>query len=733
MKTTNTSVALLVITITAIMTGSTTSSLFALPLAESSSFVGAWPYGPARAVAIDPDRNLAFFGSGGAVVLADITDPADIVRLPVDLETNGVVENLFFDEPNQRIYVATGKGGFEIWDVSFPSAPERLSVNKVFYFSVEAPVHAVVVLGDFAYVAADFGLVHWFDVADPTNPVDLGFNGQGGAPSRDLFLADGSLYVAGSDFIRFAIQADGSLFAMGVDINLGLTGTDVFVLDNRAYVITNGNLVILNLDSIFLPIIGSYAFANAADVVVSGTNAFIADLTGGLRVLDISDPASLMEIGFDDAVGLLDVHFFAGNIYASGTGRFHVIDVFVPSQPTGLSSIETPGIAYDVEVVGDYAYVADGFAGLVTIDISDPSSPVQVNITGGDYAALDLSLAGGYAYLAAQFGGLRIFDLSDPAGAVEVGFHSTPYYARGVFCDGSYAYVADLTAGLRIFDISTAAVPVEVGSAALPDYSNHVDIQGDFAYIANGDAGLQIVDISDRTQPVVVGQLGSPNYVGDVCVRGDTAYLAAFGAGLRIVDVSNPELPALLGVFDPTGIFANAVVVTGGKAFVTDQGEGVYVVDVSNSSHPVQVDMFETPGSAFGVFTSQGLLHVADGIAGIRVHQAAGSTSAVNPPVNPGLAGNLVVAGSPNPFTFRTSLQFKVPADLKVRPLVTLGIYNLRGARVRSLINTDRGSGVHHVDWDGCDDFGRPVPSGVYFAHLRVGTERGLGKIVVTR
>jgi len=67
--------------------------------------------------------------------------------------------------------------------------------------------------------------------------------------------------------------------------------------------------------------------------------------------------------------------------------------------------------AKDVQIVGNYAYVADG-SGLQIIDISNPAAPTLVDnyITG--YAE-GVEIVGNYAYVATGEGGLQIIDVSD--------------------------------------------------------------------------------------------------------------------------------------------------------------------------------------------------------------------------------------------------------------------------------------------------------------------------------
>ncbi|MCB0270602.1 MAG: multicopper oxidase domain-containing protein [Calditrichaeota bacterium] len=72
----------------------------------------------------------------------------------------------------------------------------------------------------------------------------------------------------------------------------------------------------------------------------------------------------------------------------------------------------------------------------------------------------------------------------------------------------------------------------------------------------------------------------------------------------------------------------------------------------------------------------------------------------------------------PNPFNPETTIQFGLPADNKV----TLAVYNLSGQLVRNLINNDVPAGQHQVVWDGTNEIGDKVASGIYIYRLKAGT-----------
>ena len=83
----------------------------------------------------------------------------------------------------------------------------------------------------------------------------------------------------------------------------------------------------------------------------------------------------------------------------------------------------------------------------------------------------------------------------------------------------------------------------------------------------------------------------------------------------------------------------------------------------------------------------------------------------------------------PNPFNASTSISFKLNHDLNV----ILKIMNLQGATVTTLVEENLTVGDHHVTWNGTDDSGRPVASGIYLIHIIAGNQKNTRKIIFTK
>jgi len=68
----------------------------------------------------------------------------------------------------------------------------------------------------------------------------------------------------------------------------------------------------------------------------------------------------------------------------------------------------------------------------------------------------------------------------------------------------------------------------------------------------------------------------------------------------------------------------------------------------------------------------------------------------------------------PNPFNPQTTIDFRLPATQPI----TLAVYNVIGQKVRTLVEANLPAGEHSVVWDGRDQGGKMVASGVYFYRL---------------
>ena len=83
----------------------------------------------------------------------------------------------------------------------------------------------------------------------------------------------------------------------------------------------------------------------------------------------------------------------------------------------------------------------------------------------------------------------------------------------------------------------------------------------------------------------------------------------------------------------------------------------------------------------------------------------------------------------PNPFNIETAIRYR----LRSNGQVTLSIYNLLGQKVKTLVNEKQAAGSYVAKWDGKDENGTVVPSGVYLYVLKAGNFTSYKKMVLMK
>ena len=334
------------------------------------------------------------------------------------------------------------------------------------------------------------------------------------------------------------------------------------------------------------------------DVAIGGKFAYVAAGGGGLRVVDISDPAHPNEVGHWTSPGYAEGVAVAGGVVylADGPYGLRVIDVRNPAQPIEVGSAYPMNYAFKVAVNGHYAYVAAAGAGLLIADVTDPAHPVEVGSLDTPGYAYGIGVGGNTVYVADGWEGVRIVNVSDPVHPSEIGFYKTPGWAFGVAISGNLAYVADAFKGLRVLDVSIGSRPKELGSSeAEGGHAGAVVVQANTAYIADRNWGLRIVDVSKTDQCRQIGTYHPLSDAWAVDVAGRYAYVGAGYLGLWIIDISDPSHPVQAGVYDADGNVVG-VVVSGKYAYLAvgggRPGAGLHIVDVSTPALPAKVGFF---------------------------------------------------------------------------------------------------------------------------------------------
>jgi flagellar hook assembly protein FlgD len=87
----------------------------------------------------------------------------------------------------------------------------------------------------------------------------------------------------------------------------------------------------------------------------------------------------------------------------------------------------------------------------------------------------------------------------------------------------------------------------------------------------------------------------------------------------------------------------------------------------------------------------------------------------------------------PNPFNPVTNIQFDIPAHENGGIQVQLNIYNVVGQLIRTLVDETKFPGQYIAQWDGRNETGEKVPSGVYFYTLTANKFKETRKMILLK
>lgn len=304
----------------------------------------------------------------------------------------------------------------------------------------------------------------------------------------------------------------------------------------------------------------------------------------------------------------------------------------------------------------------------------------------------------------------------------------------------------------------TAGVTIVAGSSAYPDlpaggngqnttdFQMHLDSSFQCGDPIDLSLALSYSDGSPHTIPLaydtvsgqVVGadQSISPNLaIPDNNATGVTSTMVVSGTGATVTANFNVDV-------NITHTYIGDLVVT----LTSPAGTNVILHNRTGSSADNIVGNYPgtlTPAQPLSALIGQALdgswkLKIQD-LASIDVgtlntwgiHDISGyeCDTAVDAPVLSGVPSSFALhASRPNPFSESTTIRFAVPgqgAD------VHLSVYDIAGRKVRTLRNGFTAAGEQSVTWDGADDSGRHVGSGIYFYRLDSASFTATRKLVL--
>ncbi len=721
------------------------------------SNIGSWPVGDMLGVEVKGD--LLFYGDGGMLRIADLANPADPKEVG-KIATLGKIRRIMVE--NGKAYVSyAAEKGFQIFDISKPSNPEKLG-----HYYQEVP--ATYSLSGERLIAGTGGYINMFDLSDPKNPKSV--------DSED-FVTVGDAVASEGDYA----------YVTGVTPNL----PD----ENKPPLITldiSNPADIKRLDTLSVP-----TKESIVEINVDGNHLYLLDKQGKVISYDRTTPAKPKvqdSVEFksypNDAVSVMEIE--GDSLYVN----LHSVKVGIinKSSPSELEIKGEPRMDIvtpygEIDVYKNNVLVGVGVHGLYTYDISTSESDLPYVNHVASPTLMDLETRGS-ALLASSYGlngtapSLYILDISDPTDprltnslsiggedgvgdlervgdwiyflnrdsyqidAMEVSSPDQVVHHQNVIGNGQlktsfndYLVTWDRSSdgeGLQIWDASSPGQPTRAGKMSIQNPEKTIT-DGDslYVYLNNYDhntdereKGIRIYDISDVSTPEQVGfvDMFDRDFFGWQ-IADDYLYFIPDGRdSLRIYDITNPDTLKQRGRLQLPGSEIENVKLIGKTLYIpvdtpydawlgygdrspypsVDILSGLWEINVSDSQNPYVQGIYGHFDSVREPYINENFM-VLRNLYGISTTEPTDRAVSISPKKDRPKQVNLET-NFPNPFNPSTNIRFSLPKASNVQ----LTVHNIIGQKVTTLVNQKMTAGSHSETFDASG-----LPSGVYIYQLK--------------
>lgn len=744
-------------------------SFYTIDISDPSlpSLVGSYStINIATTAVVDGEYAYVACGSGGGLKVVDVADAFRPVRIGGFDTAPNVVKSVVVKGDYAYITESGASRAFRVLDARYPDGFSELGSYSINGIDVD-------VSGDYAFVVAGWEGLDVIDVSSPSTPVLHGsYSTTGSAQGVEV---TGDLAYVAQGYSGLAV-IDVTDPASPTELGSYVTSSSSTALDvkgNVAYLcVGQHGLAIVDVTASSSPVLlGSYdTDGDAEDVVVAGDYAFVADRYEGMAIIDVSDPTSPAQVAKVITDWNAMAVAVAGNYAFVGDGSaVRRLDIEDPTSPQTIEKSEVGGDVYGLWVEGDILFAgASGKLASMRIfsqhftkfntarslpinDTADKVVRVRLAPTQIDSVQWEVSTDGGGHFGVVEPG---MWEQVRYAGSSLI-WRST-HYPRMNANPKCSQLVADWLFDHAMID-SISDVAGDNGG-----WLNLRIVRSGYDFAGTDGGPIEEYVVWRRYQDVGTGVVPAPAHTGPQSVD--------LPPGLwEPVDTFTAAQQHFYSVTVPTGVDEgepgaepSVFVVSAhrGSSSFTSAPDSGYSLDNTPPSLPTGIivdyyygsgntltwdpcpdsdfhyfwvyrgsteDFYPWPENRVGNTT---MTHFFDPRAGgpfvyykVSAVDRSGNEGPVGSPdvLNGAGPGGVpkrfaLYPAAPNPFNPGTWIRYDVPAG---GGAMSIKVYNVAGRLVRTLVDGTETAARHRVEWDGRDDRGSRVASGVYLCRMK--------------
>lgn len=691
-------------------------------ISESSlSFFTSW---------IEIDNNLAIIGTdeqptNNIVIFVDITNPENPLILE-ELYNFHQVNNIAIKDS-----VAYVSDNNSLKLINYNDLND-IMINT--YYS-DTGVNFVYIYNDYAVFVYDggFQIINVSNAFSPQEIISIptGFN------IRRAKIIENLLYLLVDDGIKIY-----DISQINDPLLLGQYTDDFFMLDsfdiydNKAYIAGWEGLFLVDISDPAEPhLIGSNQnILTPSNISIQDGILYVCDFLYGFSMFDIENFNDLILVN-TYSTPRETVH------YATQDRILYLLDWSYGLQVVNMDESANPyelnryfdefSYIEDLEFTDDYIYYADMMDGLGIYERNNPEEPIYLT---GNEMGTSIIYDNDIVYLSYRTGsdfsvGIKIYDVSIPESPELINTIMTDNYQTRKI--GDYLIFINGIYSIKILDVSNPSNPTYVSSITNDYHIVSYQIKNNLLFANTHDSYdniIEIYDISDITNPESISSVSIDYRVFDLNVFEDVLYagyynLSWYGSasGYFIIDISDPLIPTIVNEFyvhspNNRGIGFGSIIcnLSGTDLVIADnRSNRLLTYDATDVTNPILQDEFRWNLQTSSLDFDGEILVLNNWVNGITELNWNHFLS-VNENVI--IAKEILLDNYPNPFNPTTTISFSIPKESKI----ILSVYNIKGQKVKTVSNNIFQSGYHSLIWNGDNESGEMVSSGVYLYKLNV-------------
>ena len=459
---------------------------------------------------------------------------------------------------------------FRILDLTDPIDPEELSALEFgIYSSFGTKVHE-----SYAYFASSEGVpgltrnkLYIIDVSNLRSPMEVAsihdFPNIKGFDMDDnrLLVQWYDPDLPGSEFTNiYDISNPYSPYLVDtLDADVDNYSIDIAVSGHYAFSLINtGNWPYTLIDVVdfsTMEHIDSISVSYGNDIEIEDDKAYIK-CDFGFTVLDISDPHNcLVEVSYID-------DFQSGTLAIQDTMAYYVRDIHEGNQP----------------------YLAK----ILVISFADADNPQVLSEYFLPDESYSIELIQNYAFIANYRRGIKIFDLSDVQRPILINQIPAIAQVKNLIIDNNRLYFGDFSGSFYLYDISDPAYPVMMNRIDSLGTITDMHIENNIAFLLS-EPMIYIIDVdlpSDLDTLTIMTELAAPKFI---CLKDNILYINVARDSLMIYNVSDPSAPNWESTYQLLRE-GYELDVNNGIAYVASSRYGMELIDVGDPSNPIYVN-----------------------------------------------------------------------------------------------------------------------------------------------